>query len=86
MRLESFRFILVPRASWGPEHEDQEALGTQDLKSIFVMSFSLCLIMFKIPMSFSCAFVQRYPSPIWSNARLNFWLHNSLFIFDFISL
>ena len=25
--------ILVPRASWGPEHEDQEALGTQDLKS-----------------------------------------------------
>ena len=33
MRLESFRFILVPRASWGPEHEDQEALGTQDLKS-----------------------------------------------------
>ena len=28
------------------------------------MSFSLCLIMFKIPMSFSCAFVQRYPSPI----------------------
>ena len=25
MRLESFRFILVPRASWGPEHEDQEA-------------------------------------------------------------
>ena len=21
------------RASWGPEHEDQEALGTQDLKS-----------------------------------------------------
>ena len=26
------------------------------------MSFSLCLILFKIPMSFSCAFVQRYPS------------------------
>ena len=25
--------ILVPRASWGPEHEDKEALGTQDLKS-----------------------------------------------------
>ena len=25
--------ILVPRASWWPEHEDQEALGTQDLKS-----------------------------------------------------
>ena len=22
--------ILVPRASMGPEHEDQEALGTQD--------------------------------------------------------
>ena len=21
--------ILVPRASWGPEHEDQETLGTQ---------------------------------------------------------
>ena len=33
MRLESFRFILVPRALWGPEHEDQEAPGTQDLKS-----------------------------------------------------
>ena len=26
-------FSLVPRASWEPEHEDQEALGTQDLKS-----------------------------------------------------
>ena len=25
--------ILVPRASWGPEQEDQAALGTQDLKS-----------------------------------------------------
>ena len=25
--------ILTPRASWGPENEDQEALGTQDLKS-----------------------------------------------------
>ena len=25
--------ILVPRASWRPEYEDQEALGTQDLKS-----------------------------------------------------
>ena len=25
--------ILVPSASWGPEHEDQEAQGTQDLKS-----------------------------------------------------
>ena len=25
--------ILVPRAPWGPEYEDQEALGTQDLKS-----------------------------------------------------
>ena len=24
---------LAPRASWGPENEDQEALGTQDLKS-----------------------------------------------------
>ena len=24
---------IVPRASLGPEHEDQEALGTQDLKS-----------------------------------------------------
>ena len=36
------------------------------------MSFGLCLIMFKIPMSFSCAFVQRYPSPIWSNTHLIF--------------
>ena len=26
-------FFLVPTASWGPEHEDQEVLGTQDLKS-----------------------------------------------------
>ena len=26
-------YILVPAASWGPEHEDQEAPGTQDLKS-----------------------------------------------------
>ena len=26
-------YILVPTASWGPEHEDQEAPGTQDLKS-----------------------------------------------------
>ena len=25
--------ILVPRAFWGSEDEDQEALGTQDLKS-----------------------------------------------------
>ena len=50
------------------------------------MSFSLRLIMFKIPMSFSCAFVQRYPSPIWSYTRLVFWLHSSLFILDFISL
>ena len=24
--------ILVPRASWGPEHETKEALGTQDLE------------------------------------------------------
>ena len=24
---------LVPRAIWGPKHEDQEALGTHDLKS-----------------------------------------------------
>ena len=27
------KFILVRRASLGPEHEDQKALGTQDLKS-----------------------------------------------------
>ena len=25
--------ILAPRASWGPEHKDQEALGTKALKS-----------------------------------------------------
>ena len=25
--------ILVPRASWGPEHQQQEALGKHDLKS-----------------------------------------------------
>ena len=24
---------LAPGVSWGPENEDQEALGTQDLKS-----------------------------------------------------
>ena len=30
-------------------------------------------------MSFSCAFVQRYPSPIWSYTHLIFWLHNFLF-------
>ena len=24
---------LAPRVSWGPENEEQEALGTQDLKS-----------------------------------------------------
>ena len=25
--------ILVSRASWGPEHEDQEALGTQNFRT-----------------------------------------------------
>ena len=28
----SFEDILVPRTSWGPEHKDQEALGTQDFE------------------------------------------------------
>ena len=29
----AFLLRIVPRASLAPEHEDQEALGTQDLKS-----------------------------------------------------
>ena len=27
------RRIFIPRASWGPEHENQEDLGTQDLNA-----------------------------------------------------
>ena len=32
-KIMRYLIILVLRASWGPEHEDQEALRTHDLKS-----------------------------------------------------
>ena len=33
VKINNLVIIFVPRASWGPDHEDQETLGTQDLKS-----------------------------------------------------
>ena len=31
--IREFKHSVVPKASWGPEHEDQDALGAQDFKS-----------------------------------------------------
>ena len=61
--------ILVPRTSWRPEYEDQEALGTQMILGIPVISFLIAArAILLIAVTCSCLSVNDYKS---SNLLLN---------------